>query len=117
MTSILDDRGHTAEHVSTNEEHKYHQILFNYNIAVNIATIPMLSSILFKALQSNKLSLDDFIKFFKNKSWFGKTITKNLPNGTSYTYNWLNYLVPSLNDYFSLMNYYMISGNTPKILC
>ena len=114
--SILDDRGHITEHVATSEEHKYHQILFNYNIAINMNTIPMLNSILFKAIPQNKLSLEIFINFFKNYSWYGKNINKNLPNGALIKYNWLNFLIPALHEYFSQINYFFASGNAPSFM-
>lgn len=114
--TIIDDRGHIVEHVSTNEEKRYHQILFNYNVAIDMNTIPMVNSILLEAVRNNKLTLDSLLHYFKENTWFGKNINRNLPNNTTYTYNWINFLVPSLHEYFLQLNYYFNSEKYPNFI-
>lgn len=115
-TVILDDRGHTSEHISTEDEHKYNQILFNYNLAIKMKTLPLLDTLILKSIQEGKFNVITFIDFFKNHSWYGKTINKKLPNGNFQIYNWLNFLIPSINEYFVQINQYFISGSIPNFI-
>jgi hypothetical protein len=114
--SIIDNRGHIAEYVATNEEKKYHQILFNYKLAIDMSTLPLLNSILMASVCENKLTLDGFLYYLKENTWYGETITKTLPGNRVYIYSWINLLIPSLKEYFLQMSYYSLSGNSPNFM-
>lgn len=104
-TAIIDQRGHTAEHFSTEDEKRYYAILQQYNYSMQFEKQILIDQVLIEAVRNNKINLDIVMAHFEKNSWYGKNITKRLPAG-NITYNWLNIIAPSLNDYFIKMYLY-----------
>jgi hypothetical protein len=101
--SITDHRGHTAEYFSTDDERRYYRILEQYAFEINLAKQFLVNEIFVKAVQTGKLDIHTVIDCFERRSWFGKNIRKGIPGGEIVTYNWLNMIAPSLNEYFNQM--------------
>lgn len=101
--TITDHHGHTAEHFTTEEEKRYYQILHHYAFSLQLEKQILVNEIFIESIKKNKLNIYTVMDFFKKNSWYGKNITKNLPSRKTITYNWLNLIAPSLNDYFLQM--------------
>lgn len=103
---ITDQRGHSAEHFSTEEEIKYFGILQQYNFSIKLQKQILIDQIFIESVKNNKLNIKIIISYFEKNSWYGKDITKRVTSGTT-TYNWLNLIAPSLNNYFNQMQIYL----------
>ncbi|MFH0977652.1 MAG: DUF4209 domain-containing protein [Spirochaetota bacterium] len=103
--SITDQNGHTVEHFVSDDEKKHYHILRQFGWDIQLEKRILIDTIFLKIVKEGKIDIFAIIKFFKEKSWFGKTISKNIPRG-KITYNWLNLIVPSLNEYFTQMQIY-----------
>lgn len=99
--SVIDERGHTAEHFSTDEEKKYYNILHHYSMEIMTGRRIIINDIFLKAVEKDKLNIHTVMEYFEKNSWFGKNITKRRPNNEIVTYNWLNMIAPSINEYFN----------------
>ncbi len=99
---IVDQHGHTAEHFSTEDEKRYYGILQQYSYSMQLEKQILIDQIFLEAVKCNKINLDLIMCHFEKHSWYGKNITKRFPGG-NVTYNWLNLIAPSLNDYFMKM--------------
>jgi len=102
---IVDQRGHTSEHFSTEDEKRYYGILQQYHFSMQLEKQILIDQIFIEAVKNNKLNINIVMSHFEEHSWYGKNITKRLPGG-NITYNWLNLIAPSLNDYFIKMYLY-----------
>lgn len=105
-TEIIDQRGHTAQHFSEDDEKKYYRILQQYRWEIELNKNYLINEILFAAIRENKLSAETLLKFLHEHSWFGKSISKKLPNQETLKYNWLNLVAPAVNEYFRQMQFY-----------
>ena len=114
---IFDAKGHTVEHFNTEEEIKYFYLLRQYKWYLETNFLPLISIIILQTVKENKLTFSFLMDFFKNYSWFGKTLTRKSQN-KEISYNWLNLLAPSVFEFFSQTEYSLSSGNNPNlVLC
>jgi hypothetical protein len=112
---ILDERGHVEQHFSTEEELKFFQTLQQYEMVLRVQYAPLINSILIEAVRAKKLDFKVVIDFFTKYAWFGKDLVRKSQN-RDVPYNWLNLLAPALQEYFSQMNYLLLSGNRPNFV-
>lgn len=113
----IDQSGHFSQHFSEEEEKKYYAILQQYQWELEIIKIHLINDIFVTAIRENKLSTNVILRFLNRHSWFGKTISKTLPNNKTIEYNWLNLIAPSLNEYFIQMQYcFLGSINNPNFV-
>ena len=101
--AITDQYGHTAEHFSTDEEKRYFGILQQYEFDIMLSKHFVINEIFLEALKQEKLNIWTIMDFFQKNSWYGKNITKSAPSNQTLTYNWLNLIAPSINEYFIQM--------------
>ena len=101
---VLDQSVNTAQHFDSEEEKKYFNILSNYKLYLELANTYLIRAVFCEAILENKLTFDVLIDFIKNHCWYGKNLSKQLPNDQTVTYNWLNLIAPALNEYFRQMN-------------
>jgi hypothetical protein len=101
--SITDQYGHTAEHFSTDDEKEYYRVLEQYSWEIKLGKQILINEIFIMAVKDGKLNLYSVMEFFEKRSWYGKNIKKSIPHGES-TYNWLNLIAPSMNEYFNQMH-------------
>jgi hypothetical protein len=99
--SITDQYGHTAEHFTTDDEKKYYGILEQYALEINLQKQFLVNELFLKAVQTGKLNIYTVMHFLEKRSWFGKNITKRTIQSETVTYNWLNMIAPSVNEYFN----------------
>lgn len=99
--SVNDERGHTAEHFTTDDEKKYYNILHHYSMEIMLGRRFIINDVFLKAAKKNKLNIHTVMEYFEKYSWFGKDITKKRPNNETIIYNWLNMIAPSINEYFN----------------
>jgi hypothetical protein len=100
--SITDQYGHTAEHFTTDDEKEYYRVLDQYMWEIQLGKQILINEIFIKSVKNGKLNLYSVMEFFEKRSWYGKNIKKSIPQGET-TYNWLNLIAPSMNEYFSQM--------------
>jgi len=113
--SIIDQHGHTAQHFSVDEK-EHHNILQEYAFHIEFDKIHLIHAVFFEAIRQNKLSTKILIEYFRKNSWFGKTLRRKSPTQET-VYCWLDLIVPSLDNYFSQMNYYFMNpANTPQFV-
>jgi hypothetical protein len=116
-TEVMDRSGHPAEHFSTDEEKKYYGILQQYAFELGLNKMVLINEIFLAAIRNRKLSSDILLQFLNRYSWFGKNISKQLPNGETIEYNWLNLIAPAINEYFRQMDYYLCDhANIPNVV-
>ena len=113
----VDQSGHLAQHFSDEDEKEYSAILQEYNWGLELDKIHLIREIFFAAIRENKLSTEILLGFLNRYSWFGKNISKKLPNNETIKYNWLNLLAPALHEYFLQMYYYFLNPtNFPNLV-
>lgn len=113
--TILDERGHVEQHFSTDNELKFFQTLQQYDLALKAQYVPFINLIIIEALKANKLDFKSVMDFFRRYTWFGKNLVRKSQN-QDISYNWLNLLAPALQEYFSQINYLLMSGNQPNFV-
>lgn len=101
---VLDQSVNTAQHFDSEEEKKYFGILSNYKLHLELANIYLIQAVFCEAILENKLTFDVIIDFIKKYCWYGKDLSKQLPNDQTVTYNWLNLIAPALYEYFRQMD-------------
>ena len=60
----------------------------------------ILSHFFKKAIEQNKVNSQIVLKFLA-KTWYGANIKKTLSGGEKYEYNWLQYIAPSIESFFT----------------
>ena len=115
-TEVIDQSGHTAQHFSDEDEKKYFGMLRQYDWELRLNKIHLINEIFFTAIRKNKLFVDILLSFLNKHSWYGKDLSKKLPNQKTIKYNWLNLIAPALNEYFIQMQYYFDTNNLPNIV-
>jgi len=116
-TNIIDQRGHPVQHFSGEDEQKYFHVLQQYGWEIKLNKIHLINEIFFAAIRENKLSINSLLEFLNNHSWYGKDISKKMPNDKTIVYNWLNLLAPSLHEYFIQIQYYFLNAiNYPNLV-
>lgn len=106
--SISDQYGHTAEHFTTDDEKKYYRILEQYTWDFQLGKQFLINEIFIAAIKKGKLNIHTLMEFFEKHSWYGKNITKKVPQNQTVTYNWLNMIAPGINDYFNHMQTHLL---------
>lgn len=97
-TNVIDEYGHIIEKLETEEDELQHKIYTQYDIWYDMQS-KILTHFLKKAFELGKFNLDVVLDFLK-KSWFGANIEKNLTGKQTYSYNWLQYIEPSIMSFF-----------------
>lgn len=114
--TVMDQRGHAAQHFTEQEEKNYKRILDMYGWEIQFNKRFMIKEIFFQAIIEKKLSGEVFLKFFKEKSWLGKNLKRTVA-GEEIQYNWLNLIAPSILNYFNMMNYFFLdSSESPNLV-
>lgn len=107
VTSIYDGNGHVAEYFSTDEESMYHAILHNFDMSIKLCRGYLLRDIFFKGVSKGNISASSFTSFLRNRTWLGQDISRTFTQGESETYNWLNLIMPAINDYLVQIHFYL----------
>ena len=115
---VLDQNVNPVEHFDSNEEKEYFDILSTYKFQLELCNIHLIQGVFFEAILDNKLTFDILMDFLKKHCWYGKILSKNLPNDQTVTYNWLNFIAPALNEYFCQMNFFFAdpTANVPNFV-
>lgn len=114
---IIDERGHNVQYFSSEEEMTYYHTLNQYQLYLETQHIPLINAIILEALKEKKMTFSSLIDYFRQHSWFGKTVKKKIQN-QEIEYDWINQLAPSLLEYFKQMEYLFASGKYPNlVLC
>ena len=115
---VLDQNVNTAQRFDSEEEKKYFNILSNYKLYLELANTYLIRAVFCQAILENKLTFDVLIDFIKNHCWYGKNLSKQLPNDQTVTYNWLNLIAPALYEYFRQMDFFFADPtiNSPNFV-
>jgi len=114
---VLDQSGHPAQHFSSDEEKEYYGILYQYDFDLKLDKIHLINAVIFEAINERKITAEIVLEFLNKYSWYGKNISKELPNGKTENYNWLNLLAPSVHDYFNRMIMFFVNPqNYPNFI-
>lgn len=105
--SIIDDNGHVSEYISTPEEHKYYNMLRIFSFSLQFSRSILLREIIFKGISNGNINTSHFIQFMREKTWLGQNIKRTFKQGKQEVFNWLNMLVPAINDYFVQLYFYI----------
>lgn len=106
---IIDQSGHSAQYFSDEAERKYFDVLEQYRLQLELDRIYLINEIFLAAIQQNKLSADIMLKFLREHSWLGKTISKKLNNDQLIEYSWLSLIAPAFYEYFRQMHYFLLN--------
>ena len=110
-SSILDEDGNTISHYVDENEKLQYSIIRGFDFYSKLSSSFFLQELMFRGIQSKKISAQIFIDFINNNLWLGKNIIVKKEN----VHNWLDVLAPGLNDFFSQIHFYLQNPlNTPN---
>jgi len=112
---IFDQSGHPAQHFNDDEEKNYLGTLRQYKMHLEIIKIHLIREIILNAVRKKKLNTRTLLDYIKKNSWYGKTLTKKVADSVI-SYNWLNLLAPSIDDYFRRLDYFLITSKMPDFV-
>ncbi len=116
-TEIIDQSGNVAQHFTEEDEKKYFEILQEFNFELQFDKLHLINEIFLAGIRAEKLSTDAFMAYLRANSWYGKPIQRQVPNGKTVEYNWLNLLAPSIHEFFLQLNYAIAnSSNEPNLV-
>lgn len=115
---VHDQDGNVAQHFGSDEEKAYHSILESYGLQIRVGHIHLINAVLIEAILEGKLTISVLLNCLHRSCWYGKNLTRSLPNGRTYTYNWLNLIAPALNEYFLQMDFHLADPvvNSPNFV-
>ena len=113
---VFDERGNIVQHFSSPEEITYFKILTDYRMYLEAQYLPLINAIILECLKEGKITFNILMGYFKEHSWFGKTLKKKISQDQDIEYNWLNLIAPSLLEYFEQINYSLASGKYPVLV-
>ncbi len=100
--SVLDDNGHISQQFEGEELKKYKKLRF-YDILLDIYYNSFAHNLFYELVKTKKLTFITLVDFLDQNTWLGQGITK-MVNGFTYQYRWLDFLKPSLQNYFEEIN-------------
>jgi hypothetical protein len=100
---LYDQNGNSIQVFSTDSEKKYHSILEQYKLELEVRNCSLIREILLAVLKEGKFNEQMLYKYLKHYSWIGASFEKVIPNNKSISYNWLDLVQPSLNEFFTQM--------------
>jgi hypothetical protein len=100
---ILDEEGNTISHYIDENEKILYSIMHGFDFYSKLSSSFFLQELIFRGVQSKKISAQVFIEFIHNNLWLGKNIVVKKEN----VHNWLDVLAPGLNDFFSQIHFYL----------
>ncbi len=112
--TVMDDRMHVVEHVSTPEEKLKRGTLEAFKFHLKLEKVPLINALIYHAYRGNKINLDKIIGSLMENSWIGATLKSQRESNREYTYCWIDQLRPAIDEYFSYMDK-MLEGNEPDI--
>ena len=98
--TVMDERGHPAEHFFSEEEKKRHGMLQVYESIMQIDRACVIEEVLKQATAKGKLCTDVLLRFFDENSWLGATLTARRPDGATIEYRWVDLIRGALTLYF-----------------
>lgn len=118
-TSIIDNNGHISEYFSSDKDSFHHAILQNFDFSLLFYRNHLLREIFFKSVLKGNITPSKFTQFMREKTWLGQNITRTYKQGEQEVYNWLNLIMPSINEYLAQLHFYLTNQNNPLnfVLC
>lgn len=119
LPKVIHDRdGNVAQHFDSDEEKEYHSILESYELQLRVGHIHLINAVLVEAILERKLTINVLLNCLNKSCWYGKNLARSLPNGRTYTYNWLDLIAPALNEYFLQMDFHLADPvvNSPNFV-
>ena len=108
LPKVVHDRdGNVAQHFGSDEEKVYFSILESYGLKLKLGHIHLINAVLLEAILEGKLTIVMLLNCLNKHCWYGKNLNRALPSGQVHTYNWLDLIAPSLNEYFLQMDFYL----------
>ena len=101
-----DQNANPVQYFDSEEEKKYFGILSGYKLQLELVNIHLIRAVFCEAILENKLTFDVLIDFIKKYCWYGKNLSKRLPNDRTFTYNWLDLIAPALYEHFRQMDFF-----------
>jgi len=89
-SNVIDEYGHTINHLIENDDKLKHQIYQQYNIWFNLK-VKGLTCYFKRAIELKKFTQQIVIDFLR-KTWYGYSLEKTLADKRTYKYHWLDYL-------------------------
>ncbi len=114
---VMDQKGHVAQHFTEQDEKNDKRILDIYGWEIKFNRRFMIKEIFFQAMNEKKLSGEILLKFFREKSWFGKNLKRKIGKDEEIQYNWLSLIAPSILNYFNIMHYFFLDpSKSPNLV-
>lgn len=110
-TTIIDNNGHVSEYFSTEEESMHNAVLQNFNMSIKLCRGYLLRAIFNKGVTKGNITTLNFTNFMRNETWLGQDITRTYTQGEPEVYNWLNLIMPAINDYLTQLYFYFTNQN------
>lgn len=104
---VLDPRGHPSKHYTSEEDKKYHQIIQNYKLFIEVSK-PFLYSFFTNAIYKKKLSPQIILEYLRAKTWLG-TVYENKVYNETVQHDWIALLAPSIFEYFRQIEIFFLN--------
>ncbi len=113
--SVVDPLGHVVQHFCTEEELDQYQFFQVYRGILKLDKVHLFKAVLLDCIGHNTLSAEKAIDFLGQQTWFGKTISRPLPNGQVLQYKWLELIRPRMQEYFRKIQQYLLDRNIEPV--
>jgi hypothetical protein len=94
---IIDELGHHTKYFKTALQRDGLASLKDFEIWLELWTVPMVSEILRAGIEQGKLSSRSFISFLDGHTWLGQEFERALPGRRVKRYKWLDVLEPAIH--------------------
>lgn len=108
-SSVVDERGHTSRHYQTEDEKDFEQLLFSFNIELQLWFFPLIREMISKAFISGKLGYPNVLSYLKSESWLGQEFQFNIQNDSKLKGRWLTQIAPSIVEFFVALDHFYFS--------
>ncbi len=100
----LDHNKHHSERFETSEEKIRYSNLQHFGWSLYLYTNQFLCHFFYETIIRGKVSANIVFDFLQQHSWLGQNIRRQ-----NQLYNWLNLIMPAINDYFSQLSFYYLN--------
>lgn len=114
--SVIDSSGHISETFNSDEE-KIKSIMMDlagFKIKFDIDIL--IQEICYHGIKKSKITLSSFQDYLQNESWLGIALSRTIKQGEKEDYNWMELILPSFENYLSLMQKLIEKSDVPYFI-
>ncbi|MEQ9299650.1 MAG: DUF4209 domain-containing protein [Cyclobacteriaceae bacterium] len=108
-SSVIDEKGNTSRHYQKEDEKDFEQLLFNYNIEIQLWFFPLMKEVIFSAVSLGKMNYLNVLSYLQNNSWYGQELEFAVRNDVELKGKWLAQIAPSVVEFFMALDQFIFS--------